>query len=181
MSTKADDTHLQRPHPPDPHLQFALNTVDVVQLDALPPASTCWLPPKEEQLLRHAHRVVAHLVTPNIGAQPRQGQAADNGLVRLPCPVAPQVVMVESAVGRSKVTLATEKETYRTRKSTSWRARMSTYPAVSISIRCASVVPGSSLLLRPEKIPFWRSSALAAARLTAIISGWSILALGGRA
>jgi hypothetical protein len=56
-----------------------------------------------------------------------------------------------------------------------------TYPAVSISIRCASVVPGSSLRLSPEKMPFWRSSARAAARLTSIMSGWLMSARGGMA
>ena len=55
------------------------------------------------------------------------------------------------------------------------------YPAVSISIRCCSVVPDSSLLRRPEKMPSCLRRALPAARLTSIISGCSISARGGMA
>lgn len=53
------------------------------------------------------------------------------------------------------------------------------YPAVSISIRCCSVVPGSSLRRNPEKIPSCFNSALPAALFTSIISGCSIPACGG--
>lgn len=58
---------------------------------------------------------------------------------------------------------------------------MRSYPAVSISMRCCSVVPGSSLFLRPEKMPFCRSSALLAARLISIISCCWMSLLGGMA
>ncbi len=51
------------------------------------------------------------------------------------------------------------------------------YPAVNISIRCASVVPGSSLFLSPLKMPSCLSSARAAARLTSIISAAPNIAL----
>ena len=49
--------------------------------------------------------------------------------------------------------------------------KKSAYPAVSISIRCCSVVPVSSLRRNPEKMPFCSSNALPAARFTSIISG----------
>lgn len=55
------------------------------------------------------------------------------------------------------------------------------YPAVSISIRCCSVVPGSSLFRRPEKIPSCFNNALPAARLTSVISSRSISFRGGMA
>lgn len=54
-----------------------------------------------------------------------------------------------------------------------------TYPAVNISIKCCSVVPVSSLLLKPEKMPSCLSSALPAARFTSIISTCSISCFGG--
>lgn len=53
------------------------------------------------------------------------------------------------------------------------------YPAVSISIKCCSVLPASSDFLSPEKMPSWRSNALPAARLTSIISCASMSRLGG--
>ncbi len=59
-----------------------------------------------------------------------------------------------------------------------WRL-VETYPAVSISIKCCSVVPVSSLLLNPLKIPFCSNSALPAACFTSTISVLSILAFGG--
>lgn len=54
-----------------------------------------------------------------------------------------------------------------------------TYPAVNISIRCCSVVPGSSLFLNPEKMPSCFNKALPAARLTSIISCCSMSFRGG--
>lgn len=49
--------HLKRPDTSDPDLQLAFHTLDVLQLDALPPASPGWLAPEKEQLLRHADGV----------------------------------------------------------------------------------------------------------------------------
>lgn len=96
-SPEADDAHLQRPHPPDPHLELALDALDALQLDALPPAATGRLAPKQKQLLGHTHGVATHLVAPDVTTQTGQCQAADHGLVRLASAVAPVVVVVEAA------------------------------------------------------------------------------------
>lgn len=56
---------------------------------------------------------------------------------------------------------------------------LNTYPAVNISIKCCSVVPVSSLLRSPEKIPSCFNNAFPAALLTSIISGCSISGRGG--
>ena len=71
-STQPDDAHLQRPYSSDPHLELALDTVHAFELDTLPPASARGLTPEEQQLLRHADRVVAHLVAADVSAQARQ-------------------------------------------------------------------------------------------------------------
>ena len=95
-SPKPNDTHLQRPDPPDPHLEPALDALDVVELDALPPAAPGGLAPEQQQLLGHADRVAADVVAADVAAQPRQRQAADDGLVGLPCAVTPSVIAVEA-------------------------------------------------------------------------------------
>lgn len=51
--------HLQRPHPTNPYLELSLHTLNVLELDSLPPASSCRLPPEQQQLLRHSHCVAA--------------------------------------------------------------------------------------------------------------------------
>lgn len=61
----------------------------------------------------------------------------------------------------------------------SLRLKDGAYPAVNISMRCCSVVPGSSLLRSPEKMPSCFSSASPAARLTSIISGCEMSRWGG--
>lgn len=97
-STESNHAHLQRPHPADPDFKLALNTFDVVQLDALPPASSGGLPPEEEKLLRHADSIAAHFVASNVAAQPSKCQTADDGLVRFASSVAPLVVVVETTI-----------------------------------------------------------------------------------
>ena len=49
--------HLQGPDPPDPDFQGSLDALDVLEVDAFPPASTSWLSPEQKKLLRHADRV----------------------------------------------------------------------------------------------------------------------------
>ena len=97
--TQPDDTHLERPHPPDPNLEFdsLRHALNAVELDTLPPAPPGRLAPEEEQLLRHAHGIAAHLVAADVGPQARKGEAADDGLVGFACTVAPLVVVVEAA------------------------------------------------------------------------------------
>ena len=91
--------HLQRPNPPYPNLQPPFYTLDLVQLHAFPPTSPRRLPPKQEQLLRHAHRVVVRqrLAALDVGPEAREGEAADDGLVGLAGAVAPAVLVVEAA------------------------------------------------------------------------------------
>ena len=67
-STQSDYAHLQRPHSSDPHLEPALDAIHTLKLDTLPPAPARGLPPKEQQLLRHADSVVAHFVAADVGA-----------------------------------------------------------------------------------------------------------------
>ena len=176
---QANNAHLQRPHPANPHLQFSPSrqALDVLELDALPPAAARRLAPEQQQLLRHADRVVADLVTADVGAQPRQRQRANDRLVGLARAVAPVVVVVEAAGRTGGVSMCVAERgggNEGVGREMEWA-----YPAVNISIKCASVVPGSSLFLSPLKMPSWRSSAWAAARLTSIISGWSMSCLGG--
>lgn len=59
------------------------------------------------------------------------------------------------------------------------RRQNQAYPAVNISIRCCSVVPGSSLFRSPENIPSCFRRALPAARFTSIISFCSMSLRGG--
>lgn len=165
-SAESNHGHLQRPYASDPNLELTLDAVDIVELNALPPASSRGLAPKQQELLRHTHRIVAQVAAADVASQPGQRQATNDGLVGLAGSVAPAVVVVETTAEglacSSHVQMA-----------------IGAYPAVSISIRCASVVPGSSLRFRPEKMPscFWR--ACAAALLTLIISALVMSALGG--
>lgn len=98
--TESNNAHLQRPHPADPHLELrtGLETLDVLKLDALPPAPTSRLAPEEQKLLGHADSIAAHLVALNIGTQTGEGEGADDGLVGLAGAMAPTIVVVEAAV-----------------------------------------------------------------------------------
>jgi hypothetical protein len=49
--------HFQRPDTPDPYFQFSFDTFDILQLDALPPTSSGWLSPEQQQLLSHTNGV----------------------------------------------------------------------------------------------------------------------------
>lgn len=69
MQSSTDTYHLECPDPSNPDLEFALYSFDVLKLDALPPASTSWLPPKEQQLLRHANCTVVGYIAPDISSQ----------------------------------------------------------------------------------------------------------------
>jgi len=97
-SPQADNTHLQSPDSSDPHLELPLHAVDVVELYALPPTSPGRLPPEQQQLLCHAHSVVAHFVTTDVTAKPCEGKTADDGLVRLAGAVSPLVVVIKTTV-----------------------------------------------------------------------------------
>jgi hypothetical protein len=72
--------------------------------------------------LRHADRVVTHVVATDVAAQPREGETADDGLVRLASAVSPLVIVVE----------ATDMVSYEAKGS---EASDGTYPAVNISMR----------------------------------------------
>lgn len=89
--------HLQRPHPPNPHFQRTLDALNVLQLDAFPPTPPGRFPPKEQQLLRHADRVVVGHVAFDVGSEPRESETADDGFVGLAGSMAPAVVVVETA------------------------------------------------------------------------------------
>jgi hypothetical protein len=106
---------------------------------------------------RSSFWAVGYVVALDVGPQTCECDTADDGLVGFAGAVTPAVVVVKTTARVSKQELADE--------------AIYTYPAVNISIRCCSVVPGSSLFLRPEKIPSCLSKASPAARLTSIISG----------
>ena len=99
LLTQANDAHLEGPDPADPDLELGAlgEALDALELDALPPAAAGGLAPEEQQLLGHADGAAAHVVAADVGAQPRQRQRADDGLVGLARPVAPVVVVVEAA------------------------------------------------------------------------------------
>lgn len=62
--------HLERPYPPYPHLQLALDAPHVIQFDALPPASPSGFPPEEKQFLRHADSIaVRQVVTLDVSSK----------------------------------------------------------------------------------------------------------------
>lgn len=99
LLTQANNAHLQRPNPADPDLEGSTSghAVDALEVDALPPAAAGGLAPEEQQLLGHADGAAAHVVAADVGAQARQRQRADDGLVGLARAVAPVVVVVEAA------------------------------------------------------------------------------------
>jgi hypothetical protein len=95
--------HFERPYPPYPHLQLALNAADIVKLNAFPPAATGGLPPEEEQLLRHPDSVaVSEIVAFDIRPQTGQRDTADDGLVRLAGAVTPLVIVIEATTQTSQ-------------------------------------------------------------------------------
>jgi hypothetical protein len=168
MSRKGKTYHFERPNSPDPNLQFAFDALDILQLNTLPPTPTCRFSPEQQQLLRHADGTVGEVLVLDSSSETCQCDAANDGLVRFASAMTPLVVVVETAVDVSIASLV------RIRGDGEY-----IYPAVSISIRCCSVVPGSSLFLRPEKMPSCFSSAFPAALFTSIISVCSMSRLGG--
>lgn len=154
-----------------------MHAFDIVKLNAFPPASSGRLAPEEEKLLRHANGVAiccaaaATTFAANICPKSCQRYGAYDSFVWFRCTMAPGVCMIETTACKASAKLP-------------WYYFSPdgiTHPAVSISIRCCSVVPGSSLLRRPEKMPFCFSKALPAARLTSIISCCSMSFFGGMA
>lgn len=98
---RANTYHFQRPNPPYPHLELALDTSNIFKLDSFPPAATSWFPPEKEQLLRHSDSVaVGIFIALDVGPQTRKSNAADDGLVGFTSTVAPSVVVVETAISR---------------------------------------------------------------------------------
>lgn len=150
--------HLKRPDPSYPDLELAFYTPDIVKLNTFPPASSSRFPPEQQELLSHANSVtVGNVVALDVGAQACKSNTANDSLVRLSSAMAPKVVVVETTGTRLALHLLA--------------LHRGTHPAVNISIRCCSVVPGSSLFLRPEKMPSCFNSASPAARLISSISG----------
>lgn len=94
--TEANDAHFQRPDPPNPDFKTPVDALDIVKVHAFPPAPAGRLAPEQQQLLRHAHGVVARIVAADVAAQPGERETADDGLVRLAGTVAPLVVVIEA-------------------------------------------------------------------------------------
>jgi len=90
----------QRPDPSDPYFQLTLHAVHVSQFDALPPAPPGGLAPEEEQFLRHPDggAVAQGFVAFDVGAEPGEGEGADDCFLGLARSVAPGVFVVEASV-----------------------------------------------------------------------------------
>lgn len=93
--TEADNTHLKRPDSSDPNLEWSINALDAVELDALPPAAASWLAPEEKKLLCHANSV--GLSTADIGTKASESEGTDYSLVWLAGAVAPAICVVKTA------------------------------------------------------------------------------------
>jgi hypothetical protein len=92
--------HLERPHSPNPDLQLSLHAFNVVKLDALPPASSRWLSPEQQELLCHADCIAVRCFTSNICSESCQCNGAYDGFVRLGGTVAPGIGVLETTVSR---------------------------------------------------------------------------------
>ena len=89
--------HFKRPHSPNPHLQLARDSFNVLELNALPPASTSGLSPEQKQLLRHANSVaVGCRITANVRAQARERDRTYDCLVGLGGTVTPSVCTIKA-------------------------------------------------------------------------------------
>lgn len=95
--SRAATHHFKCPHPSDPHLELPLNSLDIVQLNTLPPTSPCWFPPEEQELLCHSDCVARQIVTPDIGAETCERNTADDCFVRFASAMTPAIVVVEAA------------------------------------------------------------------------------------
>jgi hypothetical protein len=166
QSQKRTTYHLQCPNPSNPNLKCTLNTLDILQINTLPPTSSCRFSPEKQELLGHTNRIVGEIVTADVCSESGQSDAADDRFLRLTGAVAPLVVVVESTMLKSVFCSCS-------------KVHEQVYPAVSISIRCCSVVPGSSLFLSPENIPSCFNRAFPAALFTSIISACSMSLRGG--
>jgi len=91
--------HLKRPHSPDPNLQPAFHTLDIVELDALPPAPSSRLSPEQQQLLCHANGVTVGGLAADVCAKTSERYRADDCFVGLCCTMTPRVCAVETTGG----------------------------------------------------------------------------------
>lgn len=97
LPSKADTYHFQRPDPPYPYLELALDASNVLKLHSLPPAATSWFPPEKEQLLRHAYSIaVSVFVALDVRPQARKSDTADDSFVGFTGTVAPSIIVVET-------------------------------------------------------------------------------------
>lgn len=99
MIISCETYHFERPDTPDPDLQLAWYTIDILKFDSFPPASPCRLAPEEEKLLSHSNNIgVGHFITLDVGTKSSESNAADDSLVGFICPVTPAIVMIEASV-----------------------------------------------------------------------------------
>lgn len=98
--------HFQSPDPSDPHLELALHSSDVVELDTFPPASAGGFPPEQKQFLGHTDSVaVCEVVTFDVGPQTRKSDTTNDSLVRLSGTVAPVIIVVEATECMSAISV----------------------------------------------------------------------------
>lgn len=67
-SSQSNDAHLERPDTTDPDFELARNAIYIFQLDTLPPASSGWLAPEQQQLLGHTHGSIVHVISSDVAA-----------------------------------------------------------------------------------------------------------------
>lgn len=87
--------HLEGPNSADPDLECAVDTFNIIKVNAFPPAAASRLAPEQKELLSHADSVGVGVAT-DIGTQTSKGDTADDSLVRLASTVTPGIVVVET-------------------------------------------------------------------------------------
>lgn len=87
--------HLEGPNSADPDLECAVDTFNIIEVNAFPPAAASRLAPEQKELLSHADSVGVGVAT-DIGTQTSKGDTADDSLVGLASTVTPGIVVVEA-------------------------------------------------------------------------------------
>lgn len=85
-----DSYHFKCPNTSDPNLELALNSLDALEIDTFPPATSCRFSPEEEEFLSHTDSVTARwIVSFDICTKFCQCDTAYDSLVWLTSSVAP--------------------------------------------------------------------------------------------
>lgn len=97
-SRKSKSYHFKRPDPPNPHLKFTFHSLDVVQLNALPPTSSRWFPPEQEEFLGHSNGItVCKVVAFDVGTQPCECDTANDRFIWFSSSMTPPIIVIKPA------------------------------------------------------------------------------------